>query len=252
MRPPWFAASEPTRPLLTHERIVEAAHALIHDGGIDALSVRALARSLRVGPSQLHRRIERKEHLLVAVADLVLSEIHLPSHGTDQTSPSWQDRLREYAKQIRSVLAAHPHVHPVLDSYVLVTPAAVRIAEGAIAILRDAGYDSDALTDVYNAWAGYVFGFTVIEMQPEHQRNERLQLERWVRSFLGDLDPDEHPAVRASLPSLENRAFGLRWEAGLLGPNGTSFDVGLDALLRGLPPPGVAPGRTTNPPSVDG
>ena len=241
-RPPWFAVSEPARPSLTHERVVEAAHALVHDHGAAALSIRALARSLEVGPSQLHRRIERKEHLLVAVADLVLSEIQVPSRGADQTPTPWRAELRAFAREIRRVLSAHPHLHPVIDSYVLVTPAGIRVAECAVSILSGAGYRHDLLVDVYNAWAGYVFGFSVIEMQPEQQRNERLELERWVRAYLGELDAERHPALRALLPVLENRAFGLRWEAGPLGARGMSFEVGLDALLTGLPSPASGPG----------
>lgn len=238
---PWFAATRPERPLLTHERIVGAAHELVHVGGVDALSVRALARSLDVGASQLHRRIERKEHLLVAVADLVLSEIQVPSEARDQTAETWRERLRSFAFDIRRVLADHPHVHPVLDSYVLVTPAAVRVAEHAVSILLGAGYEGDTLVDAYNAWAGYVFGFSVVEMQPEQRRSDRLQLERWVRTYLGGLDRHRHPGLHAALPALENRAFGLRWEAGPLGVGGSSFGVGLDALLAGLPSPRPEP-----------
>lgn len=97
---PWFGTTGPPKQPLTHERIVGAAHALIHGSGVDALSVRSLsvrslsvrslARELGVSTSQLHRRIERKEHLLVAVADLVVSEIgfgpDIASAETDETS----------------------------------------------------------------------------------------------------------------------------------------------------------------------
>lgn len=239
---PWFMGTEPPKPPLTHERIVGAAHALIHTSGIDALSVRTLARELGVGASKLHRRIERKEHLLVAVADLVLSEIgsgpDMPSSGTGETS--WRAELRAFSLEVRRVLGEHPHVHPVLDTYVLVTPAAVRVSERAVAILRRAGYDGDTLVDAYNAWSGYVFGFSVLETQPEQRLRDRAQLERWVRAYLGSLDADEHPALSGSLPDLENRAFGLRWDAGPLGRDGTSFGFGLDALLDGLPAPGAS------------
>jgi TetR/AcrR family transcriptional regulator, tetracycline repressor protein len=230
--PPWFVDPVPPRPLLTQSRIVEAAHELVHDGGIDALSLRALARELGVGTTQLHRRIERKEHLMVAVADLVLSEVEVPSHPV--RSAAWRTSLRRFSLEIRRVLEAHPHVHPVLDSYVLITPAAVRIAERGVASIEAAGFRGDRLVDAYNAWAGYVFGFSVMEMQPRQQREERAQLRRWVHGYLRGLDEDDYPAISGSLERLENRALGLRWEAGLLGPKGTSFAVGLDAMLDGL------------------
>lgn len=111
---PWFVSAGPPKPPLTHERIVVAAHALVHTSGIGALSVRTLARELGIGASQLHRRIERKEHLLVAVADLDLSEIgsgpDMPSSGTRETS--WRAQLRAFSLEVRRVLSEHPTCIP--------------------------------------------------------------------------------------------------------------------------------------------
>jgi len=231
-RPPWFVGMRTDAPPLTHEGIVKAAHELVHAEGIDALSLRELAKRLGIGTSQLHRRIQRKEHLLIAVADLVLSEVPMP--GTAASASTWRSFLRRLSLNVRTSLEDHPHVHPVLDTYVLVTPAAVVIAERALSALRAGGFRGPALTDAYNAWAGYVFGFSVIEMQPRQQRRDREQLRRWVRGYLKELDPDRFPTITAELPNLENQAFGLRWEATALGPKGTSFTVGLDAMLAGL------------------
>lgn len=231
-RPPWFVGMRTDAPPLTHERIVKAAHELVHAEGADALSLRALAKRLGIGTSQLHRRIQRKEHLLIAVADLVLSEVPIPETAT--SARTWRASLRRFSLDIRASLEDHPHVHPVLDTYVLVTPGAVVIAERALSTLRAGGFRGPALTDAYNAWAGYVFGFSVIEMQPRQQRRDREQLRRWVRSYLKELDPGRFPTITAELPHLENQAFGLRWEAGALGPKGASFTVGLDAMIEGL------------------
>lgn len=240
---PWFIGE--SKPPLSRARIVEAAHALVHQGGVDALTLRALARELGVGTSAIYRRIDDKDHLLVGVADLVLSEV--PVSDGRPTARTWRAALRTISDDVRAVLEAHPHIHPVLDSHLLVTPAAVRIADQALSALRAAGFSGDHIANAYNAWAGYVFGFSLVEAQPSAGRAERLRLREWARPYLRGLDPGMYPALAEVLPELENRAFALRWEAGPLGPRGESFAFGLEALLNGLdagrsPSPGRRPG----------
>ena len=227
---PWFLDRTARQPALTEERIVEVAHAIVHEGGIDAFSLRALARELGVGTSAIYRRIERKEHLLVAVADLVLSEVPLEQPG----ARGWSGRLRELSLSVRSTLERHPHIHPVLASSLIVSPAVVDIADRALELLIDAGFRGNELVDAYNAWAGYVFGSSVVEMQPRAAPDERARLRGWATRYLRGLDPERYGAVVATLPLLENRAFAFRWDVGPLGPNGRSFEVGLRAMMDGL------------------
>jgi AcrR family transcriptional regulator len=229
--PPWFVPGA-RPPRITDEEIVATAHAIVHAGGVEALSLRALARELGIATSGLHRRIERKEQLMIAVADLVLSEV---SVGDGAVRPDrWRRVLHDFSVEVRRVLEDHPHVHPVLDSHVLLTPSTVRIAERALSILRAAGFRRHRLVDAYNAWAGYVFGFSVLEMQPAVDAAERDRTRRWVRSYLRSLDPSRFPTVCEEIELLENRALGLRWGSGPLGPTGTSFTAGLEAMLAGL------------------
>lgn len=227
---PWFLDRSERRPALTEERIVEVAHDIVHEGGVDALSLRELARELRVGTSAIYRRIERKEHLLVAVADLILSEVELDHAG----ARGWNGRLRELSLSVRATLERHPHIHPVLASSLIVSPAVVRIADRAVWHLREGGFRGGELVDAYNAWAGYVFGSSVVEMHPRAEREERDRLRAWATAYLRGLDPERFEAVAQTLPDLENQAFGFRWDVGPLGPQGRSFEVGVRALMDGL------------------
>lgn len=227
---PWFLDRTGRQPVLTEDRIVEVAHDIVHGGGIDALSLRALARELRVGTSAIYRRIDKKEHLLVAVADLVLSEVQLAHPG----ARGWSGRLRELSLSVRATLERHPHIHPVLASSLIVSPAMVAVADAAIGYLMEGGFRGGELVDAYNAWACYVFGSSVVEMHPRAEREERDRLRGWAIRYLRGLDPHRYGSVAAVLPDLENRAFAFRWDVGPLGPDGRSFEVGLRAMMEGL------------------
>jgi hypothetical protein len=51
--PPWFASTPPVRPALTQQQIVEAAHRLVHDGWVEAHTLRSLSGDLGVGTSAI-------------------------------------------------------------------------------------------------------------------------------------------------------------------------------------------------------
>jgi AcrR family transcriptional regulator len=228
--PPWFASTPPVRPALTQQQIVEAAHRLVHDGGVEALTLRSLSSDLGVGTSAIYRRIEGKEHLLVAVADLVLAEVEFDG----RSSVDWREGLRSLAVQVREVLGRHPHVHAVLDSYLLAAPSVAGIAIVAIETLGRSGLPAAEIADAYNAWAGYVFGFSMMETLPGPQAKDRDLAAGWLRAFMASVDPREHPTLTGVGPSIENHTIGMRWEVSPLGPEGQSFDYGLELLLDGL------------------
>jgi AcrR family transcriptional regulator len=228
---PWFEVAPPTRPSLTQRDIVEAAHGLVHEGGAEALTLRALGAILGVGTSAIYRRIGSKELLLVGVADHVLSEVALDGL---RSAASWRTNLRTLARRLREVLARHPHVHPVLDTYLLATPSTARVASVAIENLGRSGLATRELADAYNAWICYVLGFSMLEFQPGTSDGDRARASGWVEGYLERVDPDAQPSMASARRSLRNRAVGFRWDVGPLGPKGTSFDYGMDALLEGF------------------
>jgi AcrR family transcriptional regulator len=222
---PWFARPEP-KPPLRAGRIVEAAHALVHAGGREALSIRDLEQVLGVGASAIYRRVGNKDQLLIAVTDLVLSQAELPP----DTMP-WKDALWQLSLGLHDALEEHPHVHPILDSHVLATPATARLACCAMEILGRAGLQGDELVDAYNGWIGYVLGFSIVENLPTQPADERDQMRRWIHAYVDGLDPVAFPTMAAARTSVLNTTFGLRWDAGMFGAGGGSFPWGLAAVI---------------------
>jgi AcrR family transcriptional regulator len=221
---------EPARPRIDSHAIVEQAHALVHEGGVSALTMRTLAASLGTSPSALYRRFPSKEWLLIAIVDHVFAEVRSPSLRAE--GMSGRDRLERLSSSLRHVLSSHPHLHEILTSRVAVTPNTVRIAATALTCLRDQGIADAAIVDAYNAWCGYVIGFTAIEVKPPELAPDP-QLQRAMRTQLERVSGD-FPIINGLMPEVTSFAYGLSWLPGQLGEASTSFEWGLEALLDGF------------------
>jgi TetR/AcrR family transcriptional regulator, tetracycline repressor protein len=227
----WLLRKDHARRRIDGGTIVGAAHDLVHEGGSLALTMRTLARELGTSTSALYRHIPSKEWLLIAIVDYVLAEVDMSA--TYQADDAPRGRLERLSAALREVLICHPHVHEILASHVAVTPNTVRLAEAGLTCLRALGISSNDLIDAYNAWCGYVIGFTAIEVKPPESDSDR-DLRGAMRSQLRNTDPVDHPIVTEMLLDVANHAYGLSWKQAKLGVGGTSFEWGLTALLDGF------------------
>jgi AcrR family transcriptional regulator len=219
---------EPVRRRLDGSTIVERAHALVHEGGSGALSMRTLATELGTSTSALYRHVPTKQWLLIAIVDHVLSEVD--TAPANDTRASARSRLEALSRTYRDVLASHPHLHEILTSQVTLSPNSIRIAEAAFRCLRDLGIRDEELVDAYNAWCGFVIGFSVLETKPpDHAPDPSLR--QAMRDQLERSDHDVFPILAELKATLANRAYGLRWQGNRLGNGRTSFEWGLAAML---------------------
>ncbi len=113
---------------LTHERIVDVAEVALHRG---ALSMRSVARRLRVDPMALYRHVGSKEALVAAIASRRFACLEtLPVvRGT------WRSRLTEVCARYLSVCEASPEL---VQALVASSRAAERTRQDFEALVRDA------------------------------------------------------------------------------------------------------------------
>lgn len=141
----------PRRPLLSRDRIVAAALALVDAEGLDALSTRRLAAELGVSGPSLYNHVATKEKLLDAVVDTVVAEVDLSMFAT-LTEPDggvgWKTALQDWARSYRSALAAHPNIVPVLAQGPGHRPNALRLADAVFGGLVDAGWPRGQATRI--------------------------------------------------------------------------------------------------------
>lgn len=97
-------AQKATRQPLTPERISTEALALVDAEGVDALTMRSLARRLGVEAMSIYHHIPSKDDLLDGVVEQVLNGLSL----FDEDADDWRDQTHKAAHRLRDALLAHP------------------------------------------------------------------------------------------------------------------------------------------------
>src|SRR5436305_558853 len=120
----YVTMARPRSPLLSHERIVVAAIALVDAEGLAALSTRRLATQLGVSGPSLYNHFATKDDLLEAMADAVTAQVDISSLG----ARPWPQALRAWATSYRRTLAEHPNLVPVIAHGPARRPHALRLA----------------------------------------------------------------------------------------------------------------------------
>jgi AcrR family transcriptional regulator len=141
-------ASPPGRPPLDRDRIVRAALELVDADGLEAASMRRLARALGVTPMALYNHVGGRGDLLDGIADLVAREM-APVGGGE----GWQARIAGWAHGMRAAYLAHPNAVAVVQRTQATTPALTAPARAVVASLEGARFTPD---EARAGWAAVV------------------------------------------------------------------------------------------------
>lgn len=129
--------ARPRKPLLSRERIVATALALVDEEGLQAVSTRRLAAELGVSGPSLYNHFRTKDEILDAVADQVCADVDLSMF--DDGTP-WQDALLAWARSYRAALRAHPNIVPFLAQGPGRRPSQLRMADAVFGAMTAAGW----------------------------------------------------------------------------------------------------------------
>jgi TetR/AcrR family tetracycline transcriptional repressor len=128
------------RQPLSRDVILDRAVAVADAEGIDAVSVRRLARELGVTPMALYWHFDDKNALLHALGDRLLGGLDLT---LDERVP-WLQQLRAIVVSLTAVLRAHPSAAALIGSLPdTASENALRAIEAALDILRRAGFSPE-------------------------------------------------------------------------------------------------------------
>jgi TetR/AcrR family transcriptional regulator, tetracycline repressor protein len=217
------------RRSLSRSEIVNAALRYVDEHGLDALTMRALAKEIGVYPTALYWHIGTKAQLVAAVTTTVLDDILLPADH----DMAWDDWLAEVARLCRQALHRHPNLSPVIGSQLVVTAAALPLVERVLNVLERAGFTGRELVDVYNAVAGFILGWVSLELSSGPPDVE----DDWQEEYAGQLSsvsPNAFPTMTRNMELLANNAFLTRWDSGRVRPMDRSFEASLELLILGL------------------
>jgi AcrR family transcriptional regulator len=204
------------REPLTRERIVDAARGIMDAAGLEAVSMRRVAREVGVEAMSLYHHVRDKDDLLQGVCDRVMASFAFPTDGG-----AWAERMKAGARSWRRLLQAHPDImrlFALTHGPSPTAPDSLRPTEFALRLIREAGISDRDTVQAFHAFGGYIQGFVMME----------------GGSIKGSGDADEHHAFAdevdaAALPVLAavSRYFQEC-------PADEQFEYGLDLMIRGL------------------
>jgi AcrR family transcriptional regulator len=206
---------------LSRERVLAAALGLVDAAGVDALTMRRLARELGYDAMALYRYAASRDALLDGVVETVMADLVITPDGAH-----WEEQLRRTAHQFRGLALAHPRVVPLLVTRPLTTPLGLRPLgilrplEMLLALLIDAGFSPRDALHVYRAFFGFLYGHVLTELQEVIADPE--ESDDLLRLGLHRLPPREFPHIRGLASELAHY------------DGAAELDQGLDILLTGL------------------
>lgn len=204
------SAGRPVKRVLSQERIVTAALAVISSGGYGALTMSALARRLGVAPSALYNHVESKQEVLRWLQDYAMSSVDVSGFA----SLPWDEALREWARSYRDVFARHTPLIPVIAVLqVSGAPRTLAMYETVAAGLERAGWPANRIVPAIVALESFIYGSAYDAGAPADIFDT------------GTLAADS-PHFTAAVQQQPGRAEGRAAD--------TAFEAGLDALVTGL------------------
>jgi AcrR family transcriptional regulator len=204
------------RERLTRERIVDAALAVMDAEGLDAVSMRRVAREAGVEAMSLYHHVRDKDDLLHALCDRVMSSYDFPS-----ADGPWEERCRDAGRAWRQLLHAHPDMMRLFAEThgpALTSPEWMRPAEFALGLLRESGLSDRDTVQAFHAFGGYIQGFVMME----------------GGSIKGAHDEEAHERMLEALPP---ESFPVLSEVGRYFSECSAdeqFEFGLDLMIRGV------------------
>lgn len=149
-----------SRIALTPARIVDAALGIVDEGGLRALTMRALGARLGVEAMSLYHHVRNRDELLDLLVERILAEA---AADDVPTSDGWQAWLTRVASRYRQILCAYPALAAEIAVRPARSPAAWRKLEAGATILGEAGFSPVRSFYILNTLGMFVIGHVMAE-----------------------------------------------------------------------------------------
>jgi len=210
------------RKALSRDAVIDAALAIGDTEGIEAISLRRLARDLGVTPMALYRYVDSKEGLLGAIADRAFEEFEFPP----ETETDWREEIKALGRSFRRLLIAHPTVAALFSNKPPeISRNGVRVVEVVLGVLRRAGFPPQEAALVESECERFILGLVVLEIGggPRLCPFKESPHSHEAAATFALLPPDEFPNLLESLPYF-NDCKDADW----------AFEFALDLIVGGL------------------
>jgi TetR/AcrR family tetracycline transcriptional repressor len=154
---------------LTHARVLTAARDLLAEGGLKALTMRALADRLDVRPNTLYSHVESKTALIDGVLDDVLAEVEAPTPEVEDAGTG----LHTLMASTYDVLLGHPDLVPLyLARQGARGPNAQRLGNIMLVLLARAGVSGHRAREALRVLIVYTIGFAAFATRPPFELDD--------------------------------------------------------------------------------
>ena len=168
-------------------QVLAAARAVLREDGIEALSLRAVARRLGVAPNTLYSHVAGKDDLLDLVLDDVLGGVAIPADEEVRRDP-W-GAVRAIMLDSYDVLLAHPGLVPAyLDRQGARGVQARRLGVVTMRALGNAGLDEGSAREAMRVLIVNTVGFAAFSARPEGAGAGVIGANELRRNFENGLD----------------------------------------------------------------
>lgn len=147
---------------LTADVIARAALDVLHDVGLDGLTMRVVAGRLGVQAAALYWHVKNKQRLLDAMATIMFADA-VDGLESPRRGESWDDWAAGWARRLRAALLRYRDGARVFAGTSASGPDTFRATELTLRTLQDAGFDLKAAARGFPAVFHYVVGFTIEE-----------------------------------------------------------------------------------------
>jgi len=202
---------------LSRDRALRAAVRLADAAGLEAVTMRRLARELGAGAMSLYHYVTSKDDLLDGMVDRVFSEIEAPKADGD-----WLDALRRRSSSARDVLLEHSWALALMESRSNPGPANLRHREAMTACLRTAGFTIEMTAHATWLLDSYIYGFVLQEANLPFDGADELA--DHADAFVDLLPAETYPYSNETAKTLLASGYD---------PS-TEFTFGLEAVLGAL------------------
>jgi AcrR family transcriptional regulator len=201
---------------LSRERVLRAAIALADEGGIEALSMRRLAKELGVEAMSLYNHVANKDDVLNGIVDAAWGEIVMSTGEAD-----WKTDIRQTAISAHETLLRHPWASGLWMRQ-KPGPARLRYGDSLLGCLRNAGFSKNLTYHGYHIIESYIMGYTFQVLSVRAVDTE--QLEDIAASFVRGEFSAEYPHFA------EHAVQHIKADH----DDVSAYELGLDLLLDGL------------------
>ncbi len=207
----------PAKPALTRQGIIDAALTILHNEGLNKVTMRRIAEVLDTGPASLYVYVRNTADLHAQILDALLAEVteSLPIEGT------WRERLKQLLTRYKLVLFAYPEIARMTLTTHPSGPNYLALVEQILALFQEGG-----IPDREAAWAVDLLLLYVTANAAEHSTRESsvqaAEEDSALVEAIATIDASKYPHI-------------ARLSDGLLSGSGAArFEWGLDVLLAGI------------------